>query len=222
MENVFECSQQPLLRKHSDRFISYIITPATWKFSVCYLVIYRWSNSKNFAFRIFIGKIVSVSQVCQDSNSWYLYIHIFWLWHFPSSQKSHIPLYPKGSDEKGRRNVTKMVWQPSPHTTANFCLYTQKPRAFLSLPQHAPRLTLMVSILSGFLYTNLPDNGHFLWVGLFLRVWPPVCCACRHRSPPESRANVWGGWAQESHVVKNVAGLRPWQDLLHKYRMKQK
>lgn len=35
-------------------------------------------------------------------------------------------------------------------------------------------------------------------------------------------ANAWGmgGWAQESHVVKNEAALRHWQVFLHKYRMK--
>ena len=42
-------------------------------------------------------------------------------------------------------------------------------------------------------------------------------------SLPESRAKVlWGGgWAQESHVVENVAALRPWQEILRgKYRTK--
>ena len=30
-----------------------------------------------------------------------------------------------------------------------------------------------------------------------------------------------GGWAQESHVVENVAALRPWQEILRgKYRTK--
>ena len=52
--------------------------------------------------------------------------------------------------------------------------------------------------------TSFLDNGHFLFDCMCVCV-----CVCL------------GGWVQESHVVENVAALRPWQELPgDKYRVK--
>lgn len=97
----------------------------------------------------------------------------------------------------------------------------KSPRAFLSPPQHALRMTWMMFVPQWLPLGLISLTMAISFSGSASQGLSSVCLWCMHASPPESRAEVWGGgWVQESHVVKNVAALRLWQDLLHKYRMK--